>query len=219
MNIMAKKVCFDIHDGSVLRTRYDLLEQLKEHFPNLKVSLFWIPWDYEWEVSKFKIQREEMLERIKKNLDWIQLIPHGLMHIRGEFGEFEKVDKKLMRDTLKSIDEAMKKDGLPYEKGFCAPFWLWNQDVVDVLDEEGWWGAIDRNQPQMLSTKKFYKYTHSIDEPFSLSNNDKLALHAHMRPPSANDIDRCFLNLMKMDNSWDFRFVTDFLEEKNENRM
>lgn len=208
---MNKKVCLDIDDGSVLRTRYDLLEKLKEHFPRLKVTLFWIPWDFEYETSKFRIQREELLERIKANLDWIQLVPHGLMHIEKEF---LNVDKQLAKDALKSIDEAMQKDGLPYEKGFKAPYWLWNQSVIDVLNEEGWWGAIDRNQSDMLSTKKFYKYSHSIDEPFYLSNNKELKLHGHMRQPSANNLEDCFLHLMQMGSDWDFQYVTEFLEDK-----
>jgi hypothetical protein len=205
----AKKVCLDIDDGSILRTRYDLLEKLKEHFPKLKVTLFWIPWDFEYETSKFRIQREELLERIKANLDWIQLVPHGLMHIEKEF---ENVDRQLMKDSLKAIDEAMQKDGLPYEKGFKAPFWLWNQSVVDVLNEQGWWGATDRNQPQMLQTKKNYIYTHSIEEPFYLSNSKELALHAHMRPPSINNIEDQFLNLMQMDPKWDFVYASKFVK-------
>jgi len=206
---MNKKVCLDIDDGSVLRTRYDLLDKLKEHFPKLKVTLFWIPWDFEYETSKFRIQREELLERIKANLDWIQLVPHGLMHIEKEF---LNVDRQLMKDSLKAIDEAMKKDGLPYEKGFKAPYWLWNQSVVDVLDEKGWWGATDRNQPQMLKTKKNYIYTHSIEEPFYLSNSDELALHAHMRAPSINNIEDQFLNLIKMDPEYEFVYASEFVK-------
>lgn len=206
---MNKKVCLDIDDGSVLRTRYDLLEKLKEHFPKLKVTLFWIPWDFEYETSKFRIQREELLERIKANLDWIQLVPHGLMHIEKEF---LNVDKQLMKDSLKAIDEAMQKDGLPYEKGFKAPYWLWNQSVVDVLNEQGWWGATDRNQPDMLKTKRNYTYTHSIEEPFYLSNSPQLALHAHMRPPSVNNIEDQFLKLMKMGPDWDFVYASEFVK-------
>lgn len=206
---MNKKVCLDIDDGSVLRTRYDLLETLKEHFPKLKITLFWIPWDFEYEASKFRIQREELLARIKKNLDWIELVPHGLMHIEKEF---LNVDKQLMKDSLKAIDEAMQKDGLPYVKGFKAPHWQWNQSVVDVLNEKGWWGATDRNQLDMLKTKRNYTYTHSIEEPFWLSNNKELALHAHMREPSINNIEDQFLNLMQMSNDWDFVYASEFVK-------
>lgn len=198
-------ISIDLHDGSVLRNRYDLLLQLKEHYPNLKISLFYIPYDYEAEMTQLSLQRKNKLKLLKENLDWIELIPHGVMHIPNEF---EKADRKAMELSLKAIDEAFKKDDLPYVKGFCAPFWLYNQDVVDVLDENGWWMATDRNQPEALKTKKFYTYTHSIDEDLTDLKGD-LLLHGHMGPPSSNDFGRCFLNLMKMDHNQDFCFVSE----------
>lgn len=194
----------DLHDGSVLRTRYDLLLQLKEHYPELKVSLFYIPYDYEAEMTQLSLQREKKLKLLKENLDWIELIPHGLMHIPNEF---EKADRKAVELSLKAIDEAFKKDDLPYVKGFCAPFWLYNQDVVDVLNEIGWWMATDRNQPEALKTKKGYIYTHSIDE--DLSNLTEASLHGHMTPPSSNDLGECFLNLMKLPHNQKWCFVSE----------
>ena len=65
----------------------------------------------------------------------------------------------------------------------------------------------------MIKPKKVYTYSHSIEEPFWLSNDKELYLHSHMRAPSINNIEDCFLNLMKMDNSYDFRFASDFVKE------
>ena len=197
-------ISLEFHDGSLLRNRYDLLLQLKEHYPNLKVSLFYIPYDYEAEMTQLSLQRKNKLKLLKENLDWIELIPHGVMHIPSEF---EKADRKATELSLQAIDEAFKQDGLPYVKGFCAPFWLWNKDVVDVLDENGWWGALDINQPNMLKTKKTYSYTHSIDG--EIPQTGDMALHGHMSAPSSNDIGRCFINLMKMPHDQEFCFVSE----------
>lgn len=194
----------DFHDGSVLRNRYDLLLQLKEHYPELKVSLFYIPYDYEAEMTQLSLQRKNKLKLLKDNLDWIELIPHGLMHIPNEF---EKADREAMELALKAIDEAFKKDDLPYVKGFCAPYWLYNQDVVDVLNENGWWMATDRNQKKAFKTNKGYIYTHSIDE--DLAGITEASLHGHMTPPSDNDFGRCFLNLMKMPHNQKWCFVSE----------
>jgi len=206
-----KHVSLDIHDGSVLRTRMDLLLQYKEHYPDFKVSLFWIPFDAELEISQQRLLRGELLERIKENLDWIQLIPHGLTHMPQEF---LRCDRATMQDTLATIDEAMTKDGLPYEKGFCAPYWLWNKDVVDVLDEAGWWGAVDRNQPGMLKTKRFYEYSHSIDEPFWTDDREITKLHGHMTGPSANALEANLASLLHIEPDAEWHFITDYLEEK-----
>lgn len=203
------KLSLDLHDFSVLNNRLDLLLELKEHIPELKVSMFTIPLHVAKEMTtEGRLLRESELKKVKDNLDWIQIIPHGLTHMPYEF---MKADRWTMKMTLEAIDEAFKKDGLPYEKGFCAPYWLWNQDVVDVLDENGWWGAIDRNQPEMLKTKKYYVYSHSIDEPFWTLGSDTLNLHGHIDLTSPNDIEACLLNLMKVPKG-EWHFVTDFLK-------
>lgn len=207
-----KTISLDIHDPSVLHSGLDLLLQIKEHYPKFKVSLFWIPLDPKYEMSQLRLQREDAVKRIKANLDWIELIPHGLTHIPREF---EKCDYFTMRDLIfQAIDEAFKKDDLPYVKGFCAPYWLWSEGVVQALNEEGWFGAIDKNQPDMLKTKKFYTYSHSIDERFWNSTNDVLKLHGHLDGVSSNDLEKCLLNLLKMPTDAEFKFVSEMVEEK-----
>lgn len=206
---MIKTVVLDLDDFSVLRSRMDLLTTIKEHYPNFKVSMFTIPYDYEYETTTLRLVRAEALDRIKKNLDWIQVIPHGVMHIPQEFS---RADKETMKMAMASIDEAFEKDGLPYVKGFKAPFWLWNQDVVDVLDEYGWFGAQDRNQPENIRTKKKYEYDYSIDEPFWQSDKEVVKLHGHISLPSANNLEDCLLNLFKLPSSVEFKYVTDYIE-------
>lgn len=210
---MVKTISLDFDDFSVLNNRLDLLLQLKEHFPNLKVSMFMIPFDPRFEFNtQAKLHRDKTLAEIKKHLDWIQLIPHGLMHLEREF---EKVTYYEMRDLhIPAIKEAFDRDGLPFEKGFKAPYWLWNEDVVRALDEAGWWGAVDRNQPNMPTPKRFYRYSHSIAEPFWESDSEVLKLHGHIDGQSDNDIERCILHLMKMPGDTHFVFASEFVEEK-----
>jgi hypothetical protein len=202
-------IALDLDDASILRTRYDLLRQLKEFYPDLKVSLFYIPFDYEVERNVgMGLMKEKKLQELKDILDWVELIPHGVMHIPREF---EQCDRQTMKMILDHYDEAFM--GLPYVKGFKAPQWLWNEDVVKELDKHGWWGAVDRNQPKMLKTKRIYQYTHSIDEPFHLSNLSVLKLHGHMTEPSKNNLEDCFINLMKMPRDAKFVFASELVED------
>lgn len=205
------KYVLDFDDWSVLNNRLDLLLKLKESYPKLKVSLFTIPYDaaFEMDVSA-QIMRDKTLEEIHKHLDWMQIIPHGLVHMPREF---EKCDYATMKQVMEAIDIQFKKDKLPYVKGFKAPFWLWNDEVVKCLDDEGWWGAVDRKMNHQPRTKKFYMYNHSIDEPFSKSTGfDLMKLHGHITPDK-NGIDRCFTNLFKMDPEAEFIFASECLEE------
>lgn len=207
---MNKTVALDLHDFSVLRSRMDLLLKLKEHFPGFKVSLFTIPFDYELELTTLKLMRAEYLKTIQANLDWMEIIPHGITHT---FGEFENADKQTMRMYLDTITEELAKDDLlPVEHGFCAPNWLWSQDVVDVLNEKGWWGAVDRNQPDMLTPKRFYRYSHSLEEPFWETTLDTIKLHGHMSAPSSNNLDDCFLNLFRLPPDTKWVFASELVE-------
>lgn len=210
---MPKKIVLELDDFSLLNNDFELLLKLREHFPKLKVSMFMIPFHAEYEISSAHIFRDGALKTLHENLDWIQIIPHGLTHMDREF---EKADKEAVRLAMRAIDKLWTMQGIPYVKGFKAPQWLWNKDVIDVLDKEGWFGAVDRNQPDMIRPKKFYEYNYSIAEPFYFSDLEVLKLHGHINPELDNDFKKCFLSLIKLPSDSEFYFVTDFLENKNE---
>jgi len=205
------KVCLDLHDWTPTFQRLDLLLKLKEHFPNFKVSLFAIPIDKKMDYGPYLI-RKELLEEAKKHLDWMQLIPHGLYHHSSR--EMKHVDHETFKHTiLPAIKSAFWADGLPYEKGFCAPHWRWNDDVVAALDEAGWWGAVLREEKGRLP-KKFYRYNFLLNEPFWESDLPVLKLHGHTYG-TKNDLGLCFDNLLKLPRDTEWCYVTDFLEERS----
>jgi hypothetical protein len=197
--------CLGLHDFSVVNSRLDVLCRLKDRFPNFKLSLFTVPVDQksDWGISTI---RYDLLREVKDNLGWMQLIPHGYAHDGSEmrncdYGEFKR--------AMESIDSAFKMDGLPYEKGFAAPHWRWSHGVVKALDEMGWWGAVSPHCPDMYCTRRFYRYSHLINERL---DGEVLKLHGHVYG-TKNDVGRCFNNLAALPPSTEWRYVTDFLEE------
>ena len=210
---MSQTFSIDIHDGSVLRNRIDLLNTFKDFYPQAKISLFFIPYDYELEMSpSFSLTRKQKLDWLHKNSDWIEIIPHGLIHI---FGEFSGCDKQTMETYIGTVGDELKKDGLNSVEGFCAPNWLWTKEVVEALNEAKWWGAVDRNQPEMIRPTRYYEYTHSFTEPFYLDDGlEHIALHGHMTGPSDNDLEACFTNLFKIPRDAEFKFVSEIIKEQ-----
>lgn len=204
-----KKISLDIDDPSLLNFGWEWWLKLKEHYPDIKLSVFYVPFDPGVEMSSLRLERESAVKKLKENLDWIRLYPHGLTHMPNEL---KNCDYYTMRDlVLPSIEEAFKKDGLPYQKGFKAPYWLWTEGVIKALNEAGFWGAIDRNQPDMFKTEKTYTYNYSIDEDFTQEKGD-LKLHGHLDGQSSNDIEKCFLNLLKMPQDAEFVFIDEFVK-------
>jgi hypothetical protein len=203
-----QKVCLDLHDWSVVNNRLDLLLRLRDHFPSFKVSLFTVPIEDKQDWGSYLI-REDFLNEIKKHLDWIQIIPHGLRHDRSEMLGCSYLIFK--NEIVPKIRWAFEELELPFVEGFCAPHWRWSKGVVEVLDELGWWGAVDPRQPDMPCPKRFYKYSHAIDS-IDLTQ-EILKLHGHVYG-TKNDLGRCFNNLLSLPQSVEWHFITDFLEER-----
>lgn len=201
------KVCLDLHDFSVVNNRLDVLLKLKDIFPNLKVSLFTVPIDEKRDWGSSLI-RDQYLKDIKMCLDWIQIIPHGLIHNGSEMAN---CDYYTFKDVvIPGITKAFESDGLPFEKGFCAPHWRWTDGVSRALDDAGWWGAIDRDKV-IPCPKRYYRYNFLLNEPYYDSGVETLKLHGHIYG-TKNDIGRCFTNLLKLPQDAEWHFVTDFLE-------
>jgi len=204
------KVCLDLHDWSLARNRWKLLLGLKKRYPNFKISLFAIPVDKKNPLGE-DLKSSVVLEEVKNNLDWVQIVPHGLYHNGAEMNGCDYFVFK--EKIIPLIKEAFEINGLPFVNGFSAPHWRWSEGVVRVLDEIDWWGAVDRRQPRMITPHKYYRYSYCLDEPFSL-DEEVLKLHGHVYGTS-NDVGLCYENLTRIPKSAEWCFVSDFVETKN----
>jgi hypothetical protein len=203
-----KTVILDFDDFSVANNKLPYLFTLKSFYPNLKVSLFTIPYDIENEGKMSPPQRKQTLKNIR-SLDWIELIPHGLVHTPREmeytgYGSMKKF-------IIPSIEKAFKKDNLPYIKGFKAPQWKWSKDVVRALDEVGWFGASNIHDKNMPRTKKDYVYQFNIDKAFWESDLDTWKLHGHITNEMQDGIERCMDNLLKIPHNAIFKFISEVI--------
>lgn len=200
-------VALDIDDFSPVNSRLELLLKIKKEIPQFKVSMFTIPIDTKMDVGPYLIRRD-LLEEVKKHLDWIQIIPHGYRH-NGR--EMQRMDYNTFRyRVLPDIQKAFEADGLPFEKGFKAPHWAISSDVVRALDDEDYWLAVDPRQPTMPTTKTFYRYNYPLDD--FPQDQELLKLHGHIFG-TRNDIGKCYPSLFSYNmRNADYHYVTDFLE-------
>lgn len=201
-----RTVIFDTDDLSIENNIFYYLDRIKEMLPNFKVSAFFIPFDYVNYPLMQDFEREDVIAGFKKR-DWIELIPHGLLH---KPREFENVGYEDFDVIFKGIDEVFKTYDLPYVKGFKAPQWLYNEDLVRFLDERGWWLATDRNQPDAPQCKRNYVYTHSLDEEY-WRDDGEIRLHSHVSLPSSNNIPDCITSFQKLQPETEFKFISEVI--------
>lgn len=121
-----QELVIDFDDFSELNSKFHLLEKLKWHIPNLKVTLFTIPSD----CSK------EFCQKIAK-LDWIELALHGEKHTHLECSTWTK------RKALEVLNH-YEKWGC-FKKIFKPPFWAGSEGLYEALSEKNYIVAQNKN--------------------------------------------------------------------------
>lgn len=215
---MSKRVSLDFHDLSLGNTNMYYVEKLREQYPDFKVSMFYIPVDSNYQIMPEMQEESKKLIQKAVREGWMELIPHGLTHV---FKEFEKVDAKTMELVLKAYEEHFKELELPYVKGFCPPHWIISKEAIKVLDDHGWWLAVDRNQPDMPRAKKSYEYNWDIANPFPDEARgiyeehpaDIVMGHGHISLPSRNSITETFINLTRIPAEYKWVFVSEVMND------
>ena len=204
-----KTITLDFDDFSIENTNLFYFEKLHEMYPSIKLSMFYIPADIEYFNRLDEVQKEQSKNMIKKVVSdgWIELIPHGVTHIKDEF---KNATYENMELTIKAYEEHFKIIGCPYIKGFKAPYWEMSKEAIKCLDDNGWFLAIDRNQPQSIKAKKNYEYNWNVADPFP-KGQKVIKGHGHISPPSSNNIVACLENLTKIPPDYTWKFVSEIV--------
>lgn len=228
---MKTQIILDFDDFSLTNLPFEHLIPLKEHFPNLKVTLFTIPFDKNV-LGRVPMEKMEEWAELIKKFDWIEIALHGFAHDYAEFDVPKKKAESLIRaseNMMKGVtikekrkyiwfgpDWLSKKKkyldlNIPYVKVFKAPRWQCSAEAYEVLRDRGYTVAVDRNQPRPnITGLPTYVYNWSIEEPFP-SDFAVVKAHGHLRANMANDLDRCYQNLLKMPADAEFLTVSEYL--------
>lgn len=107
----------------------DELLALKKRYPNFKATLFTIP---------FKTTLEFLYGVAE--LGWLEIAIHGFHH--------DDLDEMLMLSRQEIIEGFLKIDFSVYARGFKAPGWRLDEDVIKCCNEFGMWIALHGNHRQ-----------------------------------------------------------------------
>ncbi len=161
------------------------LLSLKAQIPGFRVTLFTIP----GRISQARVKE------VRENYDWIDLVPHGLMHTDAH--ECEHWHHSAMRACLAHCN------GWPYTRGFKAPGWLLSDACYEVLHEQGYWLADQvYNRARRPSGMGIYE----LDAP------NKIHGHlGHLGGHNANELEVLIPHLLGLRDR-EFGFVRDHVE-------
>lgn len=206
---LSMEIVVDLDDFSPTKPGMEYLTMIREHFPNFKVTLFTPALDQAFVFKKTTEDKVKEWASIVRGLDWIEIAPHGLIHMKGELvGSRDKIDT-----LINAVEEAFeRKWELPYQKIWKSPYWETSPTGYEALRDKGYIVAVDKNQPlPTVEGLKMYVYDESIADPLP-QDKTVVKYHGHIGgdyPP--NDISTCMEQLLDMPTDATFLFVSEYI--------
>ncbi len=163
---MKRTFCVDFDDYCDATVHeLEVLSELKDRFPEIKVTLFTIP----------QRTSASTIEKAKDLGDWVQLAPHGWRHTRGECLAW-------------SDEEARDKIELAREKGidapvFRAPGWLLDADTYTACKKLDY--VVASHKTFRIPNTGAREYVYNMHLP---GGNKFRGVHGHVTPVSDNYI-------------------------------
>lgn len=212
---MSYTIFLDVDDLEIGKQGLEHFLNLKEHYPNLKVTFFMVPIPSTVLQKKTTMaQYKEWARWLKENSDWIEICPHGMTHsgfemkYYSERGKEKLVDYETAMLYLDAVEKMFAELELPYQKIWKSPHWETSPEAYRALWDRGYTVAVDKNQP-VPNGGPVYIYSWSIDTPFP-EGESVVKAHGHMYPPSRNAINLCLDTILTMPTDATFKFLSEY---------
>lgn len=193
---------FDFDDFSPKNTNFGLLEKLREHYPNFKVTLFTVPWETRFGdptiITEHKF--EPFCSALRK-LDWMEIALHGLTHVPEEFLRvtYNEAKKRLLVGEKMFINRK-----IPYTRLFKAPYWQLSEEGKRAAEELGWTvmqdGYYNWNLKDAAPSKTIKK-----------DGKEYIFAHGHIQDVSGNGLEESMWKIMQLPSDAEFGFLSDFM--------
>jgi hypothetical protein len=190
------KIALEFDDFGPKNHQLPLLEELKEHYPKLKVTMFTVPWDIRFgEHAAITLDKFQPWVDAVKKFDWIEIALHGLTHIPLEFSEisYEGAKKRII------IGERMLENrDIKFAKIFKAPHWSISEEGKKAAEDLGYSVVEDH----------YYNWNLIDDMP---NTNELLIAHGHVQDVMGNGIAESMHKLMKLPTDTEFYYLSEIL--------
>lgn len=182
-----KTAIVDLDDLCDAYDPWPLLETLKLHDANFKVTLFTIP----MRCSK------HLLRKYEEHKSWIELAMHGWWHTTGETLSWTREEAL---DKMKQAAD-MGIDG----RGFKAPKWIISPECYEAARELGWYVADHKKNRWRPKSEGERIYISEL----RLRDGKQVRLHGHTRNVCGNGIEEAFSYFMLPKDKFEYRFISE----------
>lgn len=205
------KIAIEYDDFSPRNSNLAILEQIKEHYPGFKVTMFTVPWEIRFGQQTPITDKDfaPWVEAVNAHKDWIEIAVHGLTHLergpKGNPAEFEKISAD---ETWKRITVAEKmfvNRGIDFVKIFKAPQWLLSKAGKEKLEEMGYTVVEDG----------YYNWNLKDEFPHKLAEKGDLIIgHGHVQGVCGNGMEETLEKIMRLPVDTKFLTLSEALWKK-----
>jgi glycosyltransferase involved in cell wall biosynthesis len=203
-----RNICLNFDDFSPINNNLFFLRKLRQNYPNLKVSLFTVPATVQTGTIESFLKHPRFCDEIRKESDWLELLPHGWHHpdMEQESPEFQKMSYFDTTNYLKLVDELFKKIDLPYKKIFKPPQYRISEAAKDCFRDNGWTLALSGEGQYWPSDIKTVTWNWNIRHPLPLRKD--IISYGHISD-IGNGLVECWPRLLEMPSDTNFKFLSE----------
>lgn len=197
------KLAFEIDDFGPVNHNLGILEDIHEHFPNFKITLFTVPWDIRF-GRNFRESAPVTLEKFKpwvaavNKADWMEIALHGLAHSPMEFAElsYEGATKRIVVG-MKMFENVGIKN---FTKIFKAPQWEISAEAKKAAENMGF----------VVVEDGYYNWNLAKDKP-NADAEEPYILHGHVQDVCENGLEESLPRIMSLPTDTEFMFLSEIL--------
>ena len=206
MNTKNPRVAIEYDDLSPACHNLPLLEKMKEHLPNLKVTLFTIPFDIRFckgiqDSAPITLPTFAPFVKAVNSLDWVEIALHGLTHAPMEFAElsYEGAIKRLTVG-MKMFENVGIKN---FTKIFKAPQWEISYEAKRAATDMGF----------IVLEDNYYNWNLANDAP-NEGATEPYIMHGHVQETMGNGMEETMHRVLRLPKDTQFLFLSEVFNAK-----
>jgi hypothetical protein len=203
------KIALEFDDFSPRNTSFGVLEDIKDHYPDFKVTMFTVPWEIRFDPDGkgTPITEERFapwVEAVKKAQPWLEIALHGMTHAPLEFAELsqEEARKRVVIGEKMFINRQ-----IPLAKVFKAPQWEISKPAIAAANEMGFDVVHDH----------YYNWNLAEDCPFTkeqIKNGKGIIIaHGHVQRVCNNGLEEVAHRILQIPPGTEFIFLSEALKD------
>lgn len=201
------KIALEFDDFSPRNSSFGILEEIKDHYPNFKVTMFTVPWEVRFgeQTPITEPKFAPWVNAVKESASWLEIALHGMSHAPMEFAEVsEEEAAKRMIIGMKMFENRE----IPLAMIFKAPQWALNPGVVRAANSLGLDVVHDH----------YYNWNLADECPFTKEQikNDPgvIIAHGHVQKVCGNGLEEVAHRIMQIPPETEFIFLSEALKYK-----